>query len=81
MHTFRLDLGLHHFLFSHSYNDCHSHIKWPTVANTNQAISHLQGSGDVIISAWNGLLWWLRWQRICLQCRRPVFNPWVGKIS
>ena len=20
-------------------------------------------------------------QRICLQCRRPVFNPWVGKIS
>ena len=20
------------------------------------------------------------WQRICLQCRRPEFNPWVGKI-
>ena len=26
------------------------------------------------------LLWWLRWQRICLQCRIPGFNPWVGTI-
>ena len=23
---------------------------------------------------------WLRWQRICLQCRRPGFDPWVRKI-
>ena len=22
----------------------------------------------------------VRWQRICLQCRRLRFNPWVGKI-
>ena len=22
----------------------------------------------------------LRWQRICLQCRRPMFDPWVGKM-
>ena len=22
----------------------------------------------------------LRWERICLQCRRPRFDPWVGKI-
>ena len=27
-----------------------------------------------------GLPWWLRWKRICLQCRRPGFDPWVGKI-
>ena len=27
-----------------------------------------------------GLPWWLRWLRICLQCKRPGFNPWVGKI-
>ena len=27
-----------------------------------------------------GLPWWLSWQRICLQCRRPGFDPWVGKI-
>ena len=26
------------------------------------------------------LTWWLNWQRICLQCRWPGFNPWVGKI-
>ena len=23
---------------------------------------------------------WLRWERICLQCRRLGFNPWVRKI-
>ena len=27
-----------------------------------------------------GFPWWLRWWRICLQCRRPLFDPWVGKI-
>ena len=27
-----------------------------------------------------GLPWWLRRWRICLQCERPGFNPWVGKI-
>ena len=27
-----------------------------------------------------GLSWWLRWLRICLQCKRPRFNPWLGKI-
>ena len=26
------------------------------------------------------LWWWLRWQRICLQWRRPEFSPWVRKI-
>ena len=24
--------------------------------------------------------WWLRWERICLQCRRPEFNPRIRKI-
>ena len=23
---------------------------------------------------------WLRWWRLCLQCRRPRFNPWVRRI-
>ena len=27
-----------------------------------------------------GLPWWLSWLRIHLQCGRPGFNPWVGKI-
>ena len=26
-----------------------------------------------------GLPWWLNWWRICLQCRRPGFHPWVGR--
>ena len=26
------------------------------------------------------LPWWLRRKKICLQCRRPGFKPWVGKI-
>ena len=26
------------------------------------------------------LLWWLRQSRIGLQCKRPRFDPWVGKI-
>ena len=25
--------------------------------------------------------WWLRWWRICLQYKRPGFDPWVRKIS
>ena len=25
------------------------------------------------------LPWWLRWSRICVQCRRFRFNSWVGK--
>ena len=28
----------------------------------------------------SGLPWWLRWWRICLQGRRPRFDPWVRKI-
>ena len=27
-----------------------------------------------------GLLWWLSWERICLQYARPGFDPWIGKI-
>ena len=27
-----------------------------------------------------GLPWWLSWKRIRLQCGRPGFGPWVGKI-
>ena len=27
-----------------------------------------------------GFPWWLRQKRICLQCRRSGFDPWVRKI-
>ena len=29
---------------------------------------------------WVGLPWWLRQERICLQCRRPRFDSWIRKI-
>ena len=28
-----------------------------------------------------GLPLWLSWYRTCLQCGRPRFSPWVGKIA
>ena len=28
-----------------------------------------------------GFPWWLRQERMGLKCRRPGFDPWVGKIS
>ena len=31
------------------------------------------------IPSMGGDPWWLRWSRICLQCRRPGFNPWCRK--
>ena len=36
--------------------------------------------GQAIHSGILGLPLWLSWYRICLQCRRPGFNPWVGKM-
>ena len=32
------------------------------------------------LSDWTELNWWLIRSRIQLQCRRPRFDPWVGKI-
>ena len=42
------------------------------------------GSSDFQILICICVIWglprWLRWERIHLQCRRPGFDPWVGKI-
>ena len=35
------------------------------------------GTGDW---SWWLLHRWLRWYSVCLQCGRPRFDPWVGKI-
>ena len=34
----------------------------------------------MLVIADGGVLWWFRLKRIYLQCRRPRFNPRVGKI-
>ena len=44
-----------------------------------------RGIGTLVIrehfpEIWTLLSLWLSWYRICLQCRRPGFDPWVGKI-
>ena len=36
--------------------------------------------GSATHSSILGLPLWLTWQRICLQCGRPGFRPWIGKI-
>ena len=35
--------------------------------------------GQATHSSISGLPWWLRWKRICLQCRRPGFAPGLGR--
>ena len=37
-----------------------------------------EGIGYPLQYSWASLV--LRWYRICLQCGRPGFSPWVGKI-
>ena len=36
--------------------------------------------GALKIHDYTKLPWWLRQERICLQCRRSEFDPWVRKI-
>ena len=33
-----------------------------------------------VVHCSSGVPWWLRGKTICLQCRRPGFNPWVRNI-
>ena len=35
--------------------------------------------GIIMLMSW-GLPWWLRQERICLQCERTGFDPWVSTI-
>ena len=41
------------------------------------SLNHLQGA---FLRVSSGLPWWLRRLKIRLQCGRPAFDPWVGKI-
>ena len=33
-------------------------------------------------TAWHkkGIPWWLRRERVCLQCGRPEFSPWIRRV-
>ena len=41
---------------------------------------YLLRKGQATHSSILGFSLWLIWYRILLQCRRPGFDPWVGKI-
>ena len=43
-------------------------------------LSSLSIHSSLSYSVNNALPLWLSWERICLQCGRPGFDPWVGKI-
>ena len=49
----------------------HSYGRWK---------SQIEVSSELVSLRLYGLPWWLSQYRTCLQCRRPGFNPWVGKI-
>ena len=45
-----------------------------------EALLFCHNSFLLIFNSGQGLSLWLSWLRNCLQCRRPGFDPWVGKI-
>ena len=54
----------------------HQGLYW----GTHRKLPHTRMHTDDWAYEGFGLPWWLRWWQICLQCGRPGFNPWVGKI-
>ena len=73
-----------YFLFFHMYvliyNFCFS-MTYITLCNMPLSTSLLTtNSNSLLFMAEFGLPWWLSWKWFRLQCRRPGFDPWVGKI-
>ena len=64
-----------YFLFAHFL---FHYIKSTLLINFQRV--HLNIEFNWVAPNWNGLPWWFRWWRICLECRRPQFDLWVGKI-
>ena len=52
------------------------------ISHLNYSKSFLTGldTSTLILVPNTQFPWWLRWKRICFQCGRPRFDPWVGKI-
>ena len=50
----------------------------PALQVDSLPLSHLCLVWGSLNQAW--LPWWFRWNSVSLQCRRPRFDPWVGKI-
>ena len=58
-------------------------MEWNVVQSQNRNSSHrllLGWTLKLLCDVKEGFPWWLSWSRICLQCGRPGFHPWVEKI-
>ena len=55
---------------------------WHWRSCTAQRVLRLNPGNNLLAPCLLGFPWWLRWlkKKICLQCSRPGFDPWVGKI-
>ena len=53
---------------------------YKSVSPMNKDAKILENKVRFILSKQACFNWQLSWQRNCLQCRRPGFNPWVAKI-
>ena len=47
---------------------------------TLPSLTDVLSNKDSIVHYYDEFPWWLIWWRICLQCRRPGFDPWIRKI-
>ena len=61
------------------------HSVWNSLCMTDSRSLHITANDLIFFPfyGWvifHGLPWWLSWLRIRLQCGKPGFNPWVGKI-
>ena len=64
----------HHFPWAYLYISKHK------CGHSRYGSERSPGEGQATESSILGLPLWLNWYRIRLQCRRPGFGPWVGKI-
>jgi len=68
-----------HSVWGSYEQNCSEHSRPQSCVNRCLSVSWVcpeEGNYWVIL----GLPWWFRQQRICLQCRRPWFDPWVRRI-
>ena len=77
----------YYYYYYNSYNSCSLTVRFLFYMFTHSAHvlhafwphSHHTYSRNLVICLVTWLPWWLRSESICLQCRRPGFDPWVGK--
>ena len=72
------------FLLSHRIPLLHQRVftkfSHPVSFQTLDPLNSDPLTGPVVLCFLVCRPWWLRRWRICLQCRGPGFDPWVGKI-